>query len=232
MTNRRYLTLLIAIVVAGVFVHIRMTARSSSPEVETDSVRQKRAFDTGGFVAAAAITGTYTQVREPIAGRSKYQLSELVRTSDSVVSGRVVAARSMLTADSLNIRTHYRVAVDEIFKGTAGRTEIVVSMLGGRVSTPSGGWAQLFVRNAEMPLVGKQYVMFLLRIPPTATALEDQPGGDYWPLLGSVGIIGLGEAGESLRFLDRRKQTGVDRARDGDRPATFLQEIRRLVSTR
>lgn len=201
---------------------------------------QEAAFRTGGFPAAAAITGSYLRV-DGLSGNDggPSDLAQLVRSAPLIVVGETRSSRSVLAPYGKVIRTHFTLHVTEVLKGALTPSEsrdgnVVVSVLGGRVSFPNGNWAELDLRGAAMPVDNARYVFFLKRIDESAfqgPEAVDVPPAQFWPSFAQQGTFQLDSQGlvrPAARSIHAKLNSPSKDFKD--KPAEmFLREIRQAV---
>ncbi|HKR01096.1 MAG TPA: hypothetical protein VJT09_10510 [Pyrinomonadaceae bacterium] len=92
-----------------------------------------------------------------------------VTQSDIVLVGEITDARAYLSGDRTGIYSEFTVSAGEILKNDASASLypgsiVTAERFGGAVRFPSGSVQRYTTRNQRMPLVGRQYVLFLKRI--------------------------------------------------------------------
>lgn len=92
-----------------------------------------------------------------------------VAQSDVVLIGEITAAQAYLSDDKTGIYSEFTVRAGEVLKNDGNASLypgsiITAERFGGAVRFPSGAIQRYTTRNQRMPLVGRQYVLFLKRI--------------------------------------------------------------------
>jgi hypothetical protein len=100
-----------------------------------------------------------------------------VTESNLIVICEVSKAEAILSSDGSSLYSEFTLRVKEVLKnGTAeslGKGDsILVERLGGRFKSPSGKLVTERVSGTKMPLVGKKYLLFLIRHPDNSTFIR------------------------------------------------------------
>jgi hypothetical protein len=97
-----------------------------------------------------------------------------VEESNLIIIGEVTNAEAILSSDQSSLYSEFTVRVKEVLKN--GTTEpltrgdaIFVERLGGRFKLPSGTLVVERASGTKMPLVGRKYVLFLIKHPDNST---------------------------------------------------------------
>jgi hypothetical protein len=92
-----------------------------------------------------------------------------VAQSDVVLIGEITDAQAYLSNDKTGIYSEFTVSAGEVLKNDGNASLypgsiITAERFGGAVRFPSGSIQRYTTRNQRMPLVGRQYVLFLKRV--------------------------------------------------------------------
>ena len=171
---------------------------------------QEDAFRTGGYVAAAAITGAYTRTINNGEMYGPTSLESLVKESRIIAIGTVLTSRGVLVPRGDAIRTHYEFRLDSILKwdlNTPRRLTLTVSVNGGRTALPGGRWVEETTAGFVPPDSGQQFLLCANPIPPAAMnrpAPLDTPDAEAWPFFGPQGLYRLTDRNSVLPADTRR----------------------------
>ena len=93
-----------------------------------------------------------------------------VEQSNLIVVGEVTNAEAILSNDSTSIYSEFTIQVNEVLKSDLTESitkgdSIIIERVGGRLKLPSGKFAVERLIGTRMPLVGRVYVLFLIKHP-------------------------------------------------------------------
>lgn len=89
--------------------------------------------------------------------------------SNVVIVGEITDSRAYLSNDQTGIYSEFTISVEEVLKNDGDSllipgADVQVERFGGAARFPSGTIQRYSISNQRMPLVGRQYVLFLERI--------------------------------------------------------------------
>lgn len=172
------------VVVVGLLscIAIAATASKSADDVR---VRQMKAYRSGGYKAAAAVTGEFVRTTGTTTA-GPVSIQQLAAFSQVVFLGTPADNWSFIGTDG-NIYTAIQFQLQEVLKGAiAGTVPVVVP--GGRVGFDDGSWAQLNVLGLRRPTEGSRYLVFARRALPQLTEGARQGEQLYEPAFDGLGL--------------------------------------------
>lgn len=164
---------------------------------ERDIVNKRdRAWEIGGFRAAAAVTGSY-RVTRSANDLNADSVAFLVQHSPLIIVGRVLSNRTWLNARGDLITTDYQVLVDRALKGPSQAGTITMSVAGGKIVFEDGSWAEVHIRDMLLPVNGEQYILFLrpTQYEPGPEQRRAAAGPIYMPSFEALSLYRINERG-------------------------------------
>jgi hypothetical protein len=217
--------LLVAVISWGLLALGFLIVRSGNTQSLPNKTSQEpdpviTAIRKGGLREGARIKGHYVAT-ERINGWLMYDLESLANNSVAVIIGTPSSASSRLTASGEGIVTEYKVRIDQVFKGTLKRDELInVITPGGKVTFENGTSAEIRISDLG-PIKEQRRYVFFLRTSNDSLEAFDLTGGGQGLFELSSSDSRVKPLGGEKDFVQKHKNQSVD---------DFIGEVERAAT--
>ena len=198
------------------------------------SLKISDALRRGGLHEAARVAGGLFRMSwNTMPDLYVWDLVPVVGWSDAVVVGVPTSSQYHLSKDGGYITTDFRVVVEQVLMGDIpSGSEIVVSVVGGRIQFADGLAAEVEVVDMVPPKLGGRVAMMLGRNTWASDELIAWTNGAplYSPPLGPLSMYTLGDTDSTRIELHSDADQPVLRAHRGDSTGKFLRSVEAAIA--
>jgi hypothetical protein len=211
-----------------------MASEAQLPRSVTESLKIQAALRSGGLHEAARVAGGFYRMPwNTMPDLYVWDLVPVVGSSDAVVVGVPTSSKYHLSKDGSYITTDFRVVAEQVLMGDIPRgSEIVVSIVGGRIQFADGLAAEVEVVDMVPPKLGSRVAMMLEKNTWSSDELVAWTNGAplYAPHYGPMSMYTLGST-DSIRIqLHSDAEQPVLRAHRRDSTGKFLQSLQAAIA--
>lgn len=201
------------------FVVVRNGNTQTLPNKTSQQSDSVTAVRNGGLREAARIKRHYV-ASERTAGWMMFDLEGLANSSANIIIGTPMSASSKLAASGDRIFTEYNIRIDQVFKGTLKRDELITVIApGGKVTFDDGTSAEIRTPDLGRIKEHQRYLFFL------ATS-EDSPEA-FGLTGGGQGVFELSSSDSRVKPLGGKMD--VVQKHKNQKVDAFILEVERAV---